>query len=457
MDYIVSKQVKVLVNIEGSLRELAASLQFYSSYLSLVMADRDVRIELSDIDTLQLQGAELRLRMKAQGQSQNFTLLFNSKEDAKELMSHMPLQKEAQESQEFMQNLDFDAKKTPVTTVIIALNIIVFVLMYASEGLNFIQPQNLDVFMKWGSNRIFETVDQPWRLFTCAFIHFGVLHIACNMYFLHAIGRLSEKLLGPRFYIIIYIFAAFMGSLASLLWNADGVISAGASGAVFGVVGMIGAFLLMRRSEVPERTFKSLKNNMLQIVVLNFVFGMSIPGIDNAAHMGGLVGGFIGAALMSRSLDPKKRKAQFIPKLLLGLICLPLICIGIWESGIIQNKPILIFHQVANTLDTEQNDHLKNSDNLVNALMTNVIGQEEFKTEMTHEKEFWNKLLDQISAVEFDQKSRVFSSVTRIKKVCVFQIDYLDTAINHSTNFKEMQVLLKQKEEEWKTLITSPL
>ncbi len=63
MDYVVSKSVKVLVNIEGSLRELPASLQFYSNYLLLVMADRDVRIPLSDIETLQLQNNELRIRI----------------------------------------------------------------------------------------------------------------------------------------------------------------------------------------------------------------------------------------------------------------------------------------------------------------------------------------------------------------------------------------------------------
>jgi rhomboid protease GluP len=453
MDYVVSKSVKVLVNIEGSLRELPASLQFYSNYLLLVMADRDIRIPLSDIDTLQLQNNELRIRIHSPQGPQTFAMVFESKEEAKDLMSYLPLQKEAQESQDFMQNLDYSAKKTPVTTVIIALNILVFVLMYGGEKLNIINPQNLDVFIKWGSNRIFETIDQPWRLFTCAWLHFGILHIACNMYFLHAIGRLSEKLLGPVCYIIIYIFSAFMGSLASLLWNADGIISAGASGAVFGVVGMICAFLVMRRNEVPTTAFKSLKNSMMQIVVLNFLFGMSVPGIDNAAHFGGLVGGFIGAAIMSRSLDPKKRRAQFMPKVFLGLTCLPLICMGVWKSGLIQKKPVIVFHEVANNLDTQQNQHLKNTDETINSFLRQKISQEELEKSLAEEKTFWSSQLEQISAVDFDPDSRIYPVVIRIKKVCQFQIDYLDSAIKNSADPKQMQAVLKQKEDEWKELI----
>ncbi|MDD7983791.1 rhomboid family intramembrane serine protease [Lentisphaera marina] len=453
MDYLVSKSVKVLVNIEGSLRELPASLQFYSNYLLLVMADRDVRIPLSDIDTLQLQNNELRIRIHSPQGPQTFAMVFESKEEAKDLMSYLPLQKEAQESQDFMQNLDYSAKKTPVTTVIIALNILVFVLMYGGEKLNIINPQNLDVFIKWGSNRIFETIDQPWRLFTCAWLHFGILHIACNMYFLHAIGRLSEKLLGPVCYIIIYIFSAFMGSLASLLWNADGIISAGASGAVFGVVGMICAFLVMRRNEVPTTAFKSLKNSMMQIVVLNFLFGMSVPGIDNAAHFGGLLGGFIGAAIMSRSLDPKKRRAQFMPKVFLGLTCLPLICMGVWKSGLIHSKPIIVFEQLTQKIADNQDKEWINSDHLIQAYIDKVISEEEFKDEVNKEKEFWQEQLNAMTKIELDKESRFLNHYQNILARCQFQIDYRQELISRKRNKQELIFFYMQKKLEWKELI----
>ncbi|EDM25501.1 Rhomboid-like protein [Lentisphaera araneosa HTCC2155] len=453
MDYLVSKQVKVLVNIEGSMREISASLQYYSNYLLLVMADRDIRIPLSDIDTLQLQANELRIRINSAQGPQTFAMVFENKDEAKDLMSYLPLQKEAQESQSFMQNLDFSAKKTPVTTVIIALNIIVFFLMYGIEKLNIIQPKNLDVFIQWGSNRIFETIDEPWRLFTCAFIHFGLLHIACNMYFLHAIGRLSEKLLGPRFYFIIYIFSAFTGSLASLLWNSDGVISAGASGAVFGVVGMVGAFLVMRRDDVPPTAFKNLKNSMVQIVVLNFLFGTLVPGIDNAAHFGGLLGGFIGAAIMSRSLDPQKRTAQFIPKLILGLVCLPLICVGIWKSGLIQKKPIVTLNKISISWYDKKVLHLKG----VNRHLTSFINGESTVDEMkkgieTHNV-FWKHLLKQINSIEHDPKSRNYAEIIRIQKACEFQIQFQKEVLLYTDDKKKMNLFKIDKQKEWFRLL----
>ena len=453
MDYLVSKQVKVLVNIEGSMRELSASLQYYSNYLLLVMADRDIRIPLSDIDTLQLQANELRIRINSAQGPQTFAMVFENKDEAKDLMSYLPLQKEAQESQSFMQSLDFSAKKTPVTTVIIALNIIVFVLMYGKEKLNVIQPKNLDVFMQWGSNRIFETIDEPWRLFTCAFIHFGLLHIACNMYFLHAIGRLSEKLLGPRFYIIIYIFSAFMGSLASLLWNADGIISAGASGAVFGVVGMIAAFLVMRRDDVPPTAFKNLKNSMVQIVVLNFLFGISVPGIDNAAHFGGLLGGFIGAAIMSRSLDPQKRKAQFIPKLILGLICLPLICVGIWQSGLIQKKPIVTFNKIEHAWNDEKQHHLIKVDNYIKSFINGTHTEDEMIKGIESHKIFWQSLLEQVSSVENNPAAQNYTGFFRVKKACQFQVQFHKKILLYTSDKKKMILFVKEKEHEWFNLL----
>ena len=209
MDFIISKQVRVLVNVEGALREMAASLQYFPTHLQLVMVDRDVQIPLQDIQTLQLRDNEMHIRFSFQGQTQKFALLFNSNDDARELMSYMPLQKEAQASQDFMDKLDFEAKKTPITTAIIILNIAVFIVMYSMEKINPISPQETEVFKKWGANFITLTLDQPWRLFTCAWLHFGLLHIACNMYFLHALGRMAEKLVGARFYIIIYTFSCY--------------------------------------------------------------------------------------------------------------------------------------------------------------------------------------------------------------------------------------------------------
>ena len=431
MDFIISKQVKVLVNVEGSLREMAASLQYFPSHLQLVMVDRDVQIPLQDMQTLQLRDNEMHIRFNFQGQVQKFALLFDSNQDARELMSHMPLQQEAQQSQDFMDKLDFEAKKTPVTNAIILLNILIFIIVYSTEKLNPISPGDSEAFIQWGANRIFETVDQPWRLFTCAWLHFGLLHIACNMYFIHALGRLCEKLIGPGFYIIIYIFSAFTGSLASLIWNDDPVTALGASGAVFGVVGMIGAFLLTRKNEVPPMAFRNLKNNMIQIVVLNFLIGVSISAIDNAAHIGGLIGGFVGASIMSRSLNEEKRKQESPQKLIIGLTVLPIICFGIWKSGLIQNKeviefkPVIVAAKIKTTIkNTEQVDQKWKL--LAKKVRTQPDLKEELKSILEERRTFYQDHLDTFKDNPYDSEMQDYEFYLQIKKWCKNQLDQIN-------------------------------
>ena len=438
MDFIISKQVRVLVNVEGSLREMAASLQYFPTHLQLVMVDRDVQIPLPDIQTLQLRDNEMHIRFNFQGQPQKFALLFESNQDAKELMSHMPLQKEAQASQDFMDKLDFEAKKTPVTTAIIAINIAVFVIMYSMEKINPISPGHNDVFIKWGANRIFETVEEPWRLFTCAWLHFGLLHIACNMYFLHALGRLAEKLIGPRFYVLIYIFSAFTGSLASLIWNEAPVTAVGASGAVFGVVGMIGAFLLTRKNEVPPMAFKNLKNNMLQIVVLNFLIGVSVPAIDNAAHIGGLIGGFIGAAIMSRSLNEEKRKKNTLPKLGLGLVILPAIVFGIWKSGLVQNKEIIKLKPLVISDKIERSIiHTEAKDIKWKELSQKINNDSKLKRELLsllqERKAFYEAHLETLNKHPYDPNLESYDDYLKVKQWCLTQLTLINLQISKNT------------------------
>jgi membrane associated rhomboid family serine protease len=352
-----------------------------------------------------------------------------------------------------MDKLDFEAKKTPVTSAIIALNILVFITLYSTEQLNPLTPKGTEVFHQWGANFITLTVEQPWRLFTCAWLHFGLLHIACNMYFLHALGRLSEKLIGPKFYLIIYIFSAFTGSLASLIWNEDPVTSLGASGAVFGVVGMIGAFLLTRKNEVPSMAFRNLKNNMIQIVVLNFLIGVSISAIDNAAHIGGLVGGFIGASIMSRSLNEEKRKKAFLPKLILGLIILPAIVIGIWKSGLIQSKPALVYQKVASTLDNKQEEKINEVQKLIKSYLRKELDKAVFVARISEIQSFWTQQFNDINSVSFSQDSRVYPSVLRINSVSEYRINKLQIALDFADQPELMQREIIKLKNNWKTEI----
>jgi rhomboid protease GluP len=128
-------------------------------------------------------------------------------------------------------------------------------------------------------------------MLAATFIHIGLLHLMMNMWVLYSVGPLVERLLGNTGFAIVYLLSGLSGGLASLWWNPE-VVSAGASGAVFGVFGALMAFLVVRRRQIPLQVLHGLRLATLIFVGFNLVFGMMHKAVDMAAHVGGLVGGF---------------------------------------------------------------------------------------------------------------------------------------------------------------------
>lgn len=129
-----------------------------------------------------------------------------------------------------------------------------------------------------------------WRLFTAMFLHIGVLHLVLNGVGLFIFGRQVEQIYGSVRFTIIYVLAGLSGSVLSFLLSGIAV-GAGASGAIFGVLAALAAFLVARRDVLGDYGRQSLTVLMI-LVAFNLVFGFIQPGIDNWAHMGGFVGGF---------------------------------------------------------------------------------------------------------------------------------------------------------------------
>ncbi|MEX2320465.1 MAG: rhomboid family intramembrane serine protease, partial [Saccharospirillum sp.] len=134
------------------------------------------------------------------------------------------------------------------------------------------------------------TVDgQWWRLLTSVFLHGGLLHLIFNALVLANIGIFLEPLLGRVSFAIVYLVTGLLASLTSLMFN-YGVVSVGASGAIFG---MYGFFLALLTTKLFKREFRTtFLKNTLGFVALNIAIGFFGP-IDNAAHLGGLISGFI--------------------------------------------------------------------------------------------------------------------------------------------------------------------
>jgi rhomboid protease GluP len=175
------------------------------------------------------------------------------------------------------------------TYTIIAINAIVFVLM-AINGAGIIDPNSI-VHIKWGSNFTTLTLSGDWwRLITNVFIHFGIIHIIMNTYAFYMVGVYLEPMLGKTRYVTAYLSTGVLASVASLWWHKEGVNSAGASGAIFGLYGVFLALLFTNL--IPKQMRTALLQSIGVFVVYNLIYGMK-SGVDNSAHIGGLLSGLV--------------------------------------------------------------------------------------------------------------------------------------------------------------------
>jgi membrane associated rhomboid family serine protease len=158
---------------------------------------------------------------------------------------------------------------------------------------------------------------QWYRLFTVALTHGGLMHLGFNMIALHALGTPLEAVLGKTRYLVIFFISLFTGSYASTFLSPGDHISVGASGAIFG---LFGAFVVL------NKRIGQSSREIYMIIGLNFVLGFIFGGVDWRAHLGGLVGGFIATALISRIT-----RLEFIPSVDGG--CGQLLCCGNRSGG----------------------------------------------------------------------------------------------------------------------------
>ena len=129
-----------------------------------------------------------------------------------------------------------------------------------------------------------------WRLLTAIFVHANILHIAFNAYALYIIGRDVERFYGAVRFTLVFMLAGLSGSVFSLIFTPEP--SLGASGAIFGLIGAEAVFLFRHRQLFGDRARRALQSIIL-VALINFGFGLSVQGIDNFAHLGGLIGGLI--------------------------------------------------------------------------------------------------------------------------------------------------------------------
>jgi rhomboid protease GluP len=186
-----------------------------------------------------------------------------------------------------------------LTYTFLGINLIFFLLMVFA-GLSLF-PNDISgstdqrVLIEFGAkvNTLIQA-GEIWRLLASTFIHIGVIHLLFNLYALWALGPLTEESLGHRRFFMVYILSGLGGSIASFLFSS--ALSAGASGAIFGLLGA----LLYYSYKRPALWKSGLGMNLVVVILVNFGFGFVQPGIDNFAHLGGFITGTISCVLLSK-------------------------------------------------------------------------------------------------------------------------------------------------------------
>lgn len=192
-------------------------------------------------------------------------------------------------------------RKPIITYSLIIINVIVFALMYIIGN----GSQNTDTLINFGANYVALTKSGEYlRLLTSAFLHIGIIHLVLNMYSLFIVGTQVEYFYGRIKYIFIYIFSAIMGSLFTVVLSGENTVAAGASGAIFGLLGSILYFGYHYRGHIGN----AIINQIIPIVILNLFIGFTTPGIGNAAHIGGLIGGYVISMALGIDDDEKQSK-----------------------------------------------------------------------------------------------------------------------------------------------------
>ena len=208
------------------------------------------------------------------------------------------------------------SKKTPyVTYIIMAICIVTYLLTSFTSG-DFID-QNPNILYRFGAlvnNNMMNNYVDLFRLISSVFLHAGLFHLLCNMYSLYILGPQLESFFGKTKFIVIYIVSGVIGNLLSLAFLQDGVVSVGASGAIFGLLGALLYF------GYHYRVYLSgvIKSQIIPLILLNLGVGFVASGINNFAHIGGLIGGTL--ISMAVGVKYKSGKSDIINGIIMSII-----------------------------------------------------------------------------------------------------------------------------------------
>jgi rhomboid protease GluP len=222
----------------------------------------------------------------------------------------------------------------PATMALVAINVLVFLFMLL-KGVPLLKPNSADILRFGGNFGPLSLGPQWWRMVTAMFVHIGLVHLLINEWCLWDLGFMAEHLYGPRTFLAVYIVSGVTGSLVSVTYN-PATVSAGASGAIFGIAGALITTLHFGHIPAPPKALRASLISLLVFAGFNLVYGFQRGGIDNGAHIGGFVAGLIMGAILSRDFGVAPDQHQHVHRWALptiGLMVLAAIFVVRWYEA----------------------------------------------------------------------------------------------------------------------------
>ncbi len=237
------------------------------------------------------------------------------------------------QERKFIEQLIAFAPKTWVTYGLVFVNVIVWVLMVL-KGVDLINP-SAEVLLNWGGSAASEVQrGQGWRIISATFLHSGLVHLTMNMVGLWSIGQSVERIYGRGLYFMIYIGSAVTGSALSLSFAAQSAVSVGASGAVFGIAGALLVAVYKHKGGLPKTFSKQTLTGMGTFVLYSLAQGFTHSGIDNGAHVGGLLAGCVMAFILPERFDMQRYVATRLKRSFAAVVS-----VGVLSTSIALSAP----------------------------------------------------------------------------------------------------------------------
>ena len=233
-----------------------------------------------------------------------------------------------------------------MTQVLLGINVMVYLAMVMS-GASPVEPNNAQL-MQFGANWGPASLgSQPWRLLTSNYVHVGIVHIALNMWCLWDLGGLAELIFGSRVYLFTYLLCGLGGSIASVWWHPL-VVGAGASGAIFGLAGVLMAAIYLGHLPFPRQALQQTLRSLFIFAAYNLFFGAVSAHVDNSAHIGGLVTGLAIGALLARHLHDPSEVRQRWARTVLSILAVTLLATFALVRKV--NASVVLFGQALNSI-----------------------------------------------------------------------------------------------------------